>query len=242
LPARALATRQRRRQDGDEGFTLLELVFSMLVLAIVAVISFALIDGLTSDQQVEQASLGGLSQSELASRIFTEYLGSAEQGTLGNICQIPATTGPCLGSATTYASLTFDSLIGLTTAAGASQANWEPAAVQVTVVLVPGPRTGVDELDVYFDYGLPDERLIAAYDIEPPGASDPIFTYYWDSGGSLAPEPVTEAAANPSSVLAVGLDITFVAPPGSARVGSAAEGAAPLHTITYLRNLSMSSS
>jgi prepilin-type N-terminal cleavage/methylation domain-containing protein len=231
------------RQDceAEDGFTLLELVFAMLILTIVMVISFALVNGFSTDQVVEQSSLAGLGQSELANRIFTGYLRSAEQGTLTSICRVPVTGSQCLGSSTTYASFTFDSLVGLTTVAGASEPNWEPASVPITAALVQASQPGVDVLDVYFDYGLSTQRLIAAYDIEPPAASAPIFTYYADTGGALAPEPITVAEANPKNVLAIGLDITFIAPPGPATQGFAAESETTLHTVTYLRNLSVPS-
>ena len=228
-------------QACDEGFTLIELILAMLIMTIVMVISFALVNGLSTDQVVEQASLSGLGQSELASRVFTEYLGSAEQGSLSNICLIPTTATKCLGSTTTYASFTFKSLIGLTTTAGASSPNWEPAEVPITAALVQGSRPNLDVLDVYFDYGLSTQRLIAAYDIEPPASGARIFTYYSDTGGTLAPEPIAQAASNPQNVLAIGLDITFIAPPGPSTQGFAWEGVTNLHTVTYMRNLTVPS-
>jgi len=215
--SRLRARRSSRLSSDCTGFTLVELLVALTVMAVISALTFSLITGFLSNQSSVTATYQGIDQAELASRTFTQYLRSATSVEIADPTE-----------------LVFTSFVGL-------QAG-EPVSEVIDAVLSPATAT-LDTMDLYFGYNpnptapatpLSNATLIAAYDVTPPPAGSAAFTYYTFTDGALT--TLVDPGSSLSSIQGIGVDLTFLPPPGSNHVGPTAELATTLQTTTILRN------
>jgi prepilin-type N-terminal cleavage/methylation domain-containing protein len=225
------------RERNDDGFTVIELSFSMIIFSIISALTLMLVTTMLNNSTAVNDTLLGISQASVANRSFTQYLRSVSVvnvvNTNGNTLEFTATVGT--GSHTT-----------------ACPGQSAPAAgvevicnEDVTATLATTHSPLVDELEVIFGpFGVASsDRVVASFDIVPPGTSRApaaqIFQYYTlggANGTTLVNDGATWANANPTLIQGIGLDAAFLPPPGPGKEGFAAELATVVHTIAFLRN------
>jgi prepilin-type N-terminal cleavage/methylation domain-containing protein len=234
---RSAGARDRDGTHDEDGFTLVEISITMIVFAIIAALTLTLVTSMLNNTTSLDDTLQGVTQASVANRSFTEYLRSITVvnavNTNGNSLQFTADVGmgthasPCYGQSAPA--------VGVETICGE----------EVTATLVTTASPLVDELEITFGpFATPSEdRLIAAFDIVPPSSHNApatsIFQYYTlggANGTTLVNEGATWANANPTLIQGIGLDASFLPPPGPGREGFQAELATVVHTIAFLRN------
>jgi len=230
-----LAPRCRGRADSDTGFTLVEIIITMLVLTVVFGITMGLIIGLRQQQVNLSATVAGANQSELASQEVVQYLRAA--------------SSPPSGAIETPSSFSFPAYIG-------ASSGLLPESVTITATYtagVVGP-TGTGTLAITFT-GQPVSgpvltRKVATYFVlAPTSAATPIFTYYeYATGGtpgtlqaiSMTGSPLQMENACLGDIVAVKVDASFFAGPQDTPTrGYAADTATTIQTTVYLRNSSL---
>jgi len=263
LKWKAMAERhvRRLRQADDRGMTLIELIVTVALTAIVITMTTFLIVGVLNATSGEDATISGVQQATLAERSFTQYMRSTVQ-----LLTIKSND------------LTFQAYAGMGCAPGVSQAACNviplgsaasdvPQIETMEIQLCATKSKYVDSLEVL--YGLPQTgsgslglhecispnsvttttsavpsgvRLVEAFDIAPPGVGVPdIFSYYTFQGSSFTAESTTVAAATPTAVAAVGINVTFLPPPGGVSKGYHTELGTTVSAEVFLRNSTTSS-
>jgi len=208
---------RRLRQRDEHGMTLIEVTVTVALTAIVMAMATFIVVNVLQETTGESASIQGVEQAQLAERSFTQYLRSA-------VSLLNVKTND----------ITFTSYTGITSGV--------PQLETIEAELCKTASTNVDSLEVL--YGLPSEtaspntgwngihncnltttttsplpsgvRLVESFDITPPSIGGDIFTYYQFTGSSFTPFLSTvSAAADPTAVSAIKINITFLPPPGS---------------------------
>jgi hypothetical protein len=193
------------------------MLIALLVFSVIAVLASTLITSFISNLTSATATYQGIDQAELSSRTFTEYLRAATS---------ISTAEPD--------ELAFSAYVGMSSTGA-------PVPEQIEAQLEAFSST-LDVLQIYFNYDptapnpFANARLVAAYDVLPPPTGGGIFSYFTYLDGALTPLSPAAATASPSSIEAVGLDLTFLPPPGHGRAGFSAELGTSVDTISILRN------
>ncbi len=78
---RAAAAARRRlakagREPGDDGFTLVETLLTVLIFSIIAALTLTMVTSMLNDSSAVNATLGGIDQASTAGSSFTQYLRS----------------------------------------------------------------------------------------------------------------------------------------------------------------------
>jgi prepilin-type N-terminal cleavage/methylation domain-containing protein len=224
--------RRRPRGATEAGFTLIELIVTMLILAIVMGITMGLIIGLKQQQINLSATVAGANQSQLASQEVVQYLRAA--------------SSPVSGSAETANGFVLPAYIGAST----NPSIILPQSVTISAQYTKGNAglTGTGTLDITFTGGAI-SRKIATYFVLSPGASTPMFSYWMynpTSPGNLQMIPwVTTPLASPPQInnaclpyiVAVQVDASFFAGPQDLPTrGYAIDIATSVDTTVFLRN------
>lgn len=241
----------RLRDRGDEGFTITELVVTMLILAIFMAMTTLIIVNVLGESAGQRATLSGVQQAQLAERTFGQYLRST--------------------TAINYISSDGNDLV-FATNVGTTDSNGvvNPSTETVEAELCTTANAKVDSLEVIF--GLPSGstgiqqclngstpptslpagvRLVQAFYIQPP--TSPIFSFYTLSTSGSNAQPQVSAMAlidaiasvgstSSTSIQAIGLDATFLPPPGPKVQGYASEIGTVVQTVAFLRNKETTSS
>jgi prepilin-type N-terminal cleavage/methylation domain-containing protein len=229
--------RQSARRHSEDGFTVIELSFTMIIFSIISALTLTLVTTMLNNSASVNDTLLGISQASVANRSFTQYLRSASVVNLVN---------------TNGNSLEFTATVGTGSHTSACPGQSAPAAgvevicnEDVTATLLTTYLPTVDELEILFGpFGVPgSDRVVASFDVVSPGAHQApaaqIFQYYTlggTNGTTLVNEGATWANANPTLIQGIGLDAAFLPPPGPGKEGFAAELATVVHTIAFLRN------
>ncbi len=239
---------RRLRERDERGMTLIEVVVTVGLTAIVMAMATFIVINVLNETSGEQASISGVQQAQLAERSFTQYLRSSV--TLLSVQNND---------------LVFTSYTGI--ASGGGSAPDLPQLQTIEAQLCPTTSKYVDTLEVI--YGLPQTgtgssglheciapssptstttpipagvRLAEAFDILPPvAAGTDIFSYYRYSSDTFKQVTTAYAAANPTKVSAIGINVTFLPPPGGATKGYHTELGTTLQTEIFLRNFSPTS-
>jgi prepilin-type N-terminal cleavage/methylation domain-containing protein len=219
----------RMRGTSEAGFTLVELVVTMLILSIVFGITMGLIIGLKQQQVNLSATAAGLSESQLASQEVVQYLRAA--------------SSPVSGSAETATGFVLPAYIG----SSISPTIMTPQSVTISAQYATGAvggLTGTGTLDITFTGGA-FSRKIATYFVLSPNLSTPMFTYYQynpTSPGALQSIPLSGTPAEvPSAelpdIVAVGINASFFAGPQDLPTrGYAIDISTTVNTTVFLRN------
>jgi prepilin-type N-terminal cleavage/methylation domain-containing protein len=223
----------RTRSVDDGGFSLIELVITLLVLSVILVLTFTLLVGIQQQQQNQSATVNGARNAQIAEQQIVQYLQAA-------VSPDPGVNVPS-GTQETATNLVLPAELG-TSANAQGQA---PPGVTTTLTASVVPCTGqcpprVDELAVSFKGdGTPNGTLkIAAYYLLAP--STPLFTYemYSDTKGDLAAMqmPVTQTACL-QRIVAVKINASFLAGPVNARtLDGGAVVATTMRETVYVKN------
>ena len=228
-----LVLRRRMRGASDAGFTLIELIITMLILSIVFGITMGLIIGLKQQQINLSATVAGASQSQLASQEVVQYLRAA--------------SSPVSGSLETDNGFVLPAYIGASTNPSVIAPQSVTISAQYTIGHAGG-LTGTGTLDITFTGGAI-SRKIATYFVLSPATvpPTPMFTYYEynpASPGSLEMIPWV-VGSNPlqinnlclPDIVAVQIDASFFAGPQDLQTrGYAIDIATTVNTTVYLRN------
>lgn len=232
---RTAGPRVSRPRD-ESGFSLIELLVAMTVLAIVSTLTFTIVTSMSENTVAVNSTLSGLDQASFAGRAFTQYVRSADS--IVSIANVPAVTPAPTFTVVGSNLLEFTTLVGMSpcpgvaTSPGVETACSETVLVAVTTTASPK----VDDLVVIFGYGASTQRQVAAFDVVPPAAGAELFSYYTFTSGALSQLTLAAAQAAPTSVQAIGLDLRFLPPPGPAVAGFAASEATEVKTVIFLRN------
>lgn len=207
-----------RRRGGDEsGLTLVELVVTLAVVAVVVALSAGLVVGIEQANTDVGLSVQAVRQSSLADQSLVQYLEGAESVTSASATSVTVTTA-----------VGFDR----TTLAG--------GAIPLTATWRAPQGPGQDAtFVVQYDAGTPRARLVATYDAYA-AQSGPVFTYYeYGADGQLVALPIVPVPACAlSKVVAIGIHVTFLAGPQAPTPGFAADLPTTLQTTVYLHGLS----
>ena len=242
---------KRLRDRGDEGFTITELLVTLLIMSIFMAMTTLIVFNVLSESAGQRATLSGVQQAQLAERTFGQYLRSTTA-----INYLSASGND----------LVFATDVGVTDVSGVINPSTE--TVEAELCTTANPK--VDSLEIIF--GLPagstgiqqcldgttppssipaGVRLVQAFYITPPTA--PIFSFYTltTSGSNNQPQLSQMTLANAvaavgststSSIQAVGLNATFLPPPGPKVQGYASELGTAVQTVAFLRNKEITSS
>jgi prepilin-type N-terminal cleavage/methylation domain-containing protein len=244
--ALAAGIRRRLQRRNEAGMTLIEVTVTVALTAIVMAMATFIIINILNETTGEAASIKGVQQAQLAERSFTQYLRSAV-----SILNVKTND------------ITFSSYAGTCPAAGCNgSSGGVPQLETVEAELCSSSSPTVDTLDVL--YGLPaspasgwnglhncntttttttplpgNVTLIDSFDITPPAIGGDIFTYYSFTGSGFTPFATTAAAAaDPSAIAAIKINITFLPPPGSGTKHFSTEVGTTVNTTIFLRNSS----
>ncbi|MHB8245178.1 MAG: PulJ/GspJ family protein [Acidimicrobiales bacterium] len=233
---------------GEDGFTLTEMIVTLLIVSIFVSMATVIMVKVLDQTAGQRATLRGLQEAQIAERTFTQYLRSAD-----NIAWISPTGND----------IVFTSNVGTTTSNGVISpavqtieaqlcptSNPKVDALEILFGLPTG-STGIHECIGREDVAAsttttsypPSIRLVQAFDLVVPVS--PVFTFYklstvQQSGGLNQPELSTidlaSAIASPSKIEAVGLNATFVPPPGPHIQGYGSELGTTIQAVAFLRN------
>jgi prepilin-type N-terminal cleavage/methylation domain-containing protein len=223
-----VARSRARRASSDQGFTLVELSVTMLILAIVMGLCLTLFVGLQQSQVNERASIEGEEAAQLATQQLVQYMQASTS-------PIPGTNVPT-GTTETSTQFVLPAYLG-TTASGAP-------AVTTTITATVTPCTtqcahNADELTVMF-VGTTHSVTVSTYYLLAPAS--PVFVYeqYNTTTGGPALQPMTTPVTNPACmkrIVAVQLDASFLAGPGDTPThAGGGEIATTLLTTIFIRN------
>jgi prepilin-type N-terminal cleavage/methylation domain-containing protein len=245
------------RRGVDAGFSLIELIVTMAVMALVMVIASALIIGFQQQTQNVAATVNGARQAQIASTALIQYLRAAIQ-----IAGSPPLTGSSLTTLNTtpLAANASANSLGVIADVGTATAGETPTLTPIYATYTAGTGslpTGTGTLAVQFGCNAAQgcasgvTHIVTTFFVLSP--SQPIFTYYKYSPapyssppdttnveGSLVAIPFVGSsipAASLSSIVAVGIDVSFFAGPEDLPTrGYAADIATSLNTTVYLHN------
>lgn len=225
---------QRRRPQGDGGFTLIELLVAMAVLAIIVPVIFGLIENLSQQSVDLHDTVLGLKQDQTAGNALLEYLHGA-------VTVLPGST-----QTTLVASIE----AGYNTTTGTQD------IATLEAQLVPPSGSNVDAsfvVSITPQGGTP--HPIGTYYVV--NTTDPFTYYYYTTSGTTAPScgsttPTTttnppdatgqvlvgtfDPCAVLANVVAVGVDVTFLAGPQKPLQGFQAIQPTTFQTTVYLQN------
>jgi prepilin-type N-terminal cleavage/methylation domain-containing protein len=224
----------RMRRAPEAGFTLVELIVTMLILSIVFGITMGLIIGLKQQQVNLSATVAGANQSQLASQEVIQYLRAA--------------SSPVSGSAETANGFVLPAYIGQSTNPLAIAPQSVTVSAQYTTGH-PGGLTGTGSLEITFTGGAI-TRQIATYYVLAPATNTPMFSYWMYNPASpgnlqMIPWVVTTPVTNPpqinnaclSDIVAVEINASFFAGPQDLPTrGYAIDIATTVNTTVFLRN------
>jgi prepilin-type N-terminal cleavage/methylation domain-containing protein len=209
---------RRRSQADDRGFTLIELIVTMSITSVLVAMTSIIIVNVINQTTGEDATVSGVQQAQQAERSFTQYLRSTGVPQLETIeIQLCPTKSKYVDSLEVLYGLpaTGTGSTGLHECISPNSPTTDPNAVPAGV------------------------RLVEAFDISPPGTSVvDIFSYYTFSGSAFNQVSTSVAAATPKNVAAVGISITFLAPPGGDSRLYHTELGTTVQTEVFIRNAS----
>lgn len=218
LFARGVRRAARLWRGGEEsGLTLVELVVTLAVVAVVVALSAGLVVGIEQANTDVGLSVQAVRQSSLADQSLVQYLEGAESVTSASATSVTVTT-----------------------AVGFDRATLTGGTIPLTATWRAPEAPGEDATFVVeYDAGTPRARLVATYDAyaAQPG---PVFTYYeYGAGGQLVALPIVPVPACAlSKIVAIGIHVTFLAGPQVPTPGFAADLPTTLQTTVYLHGLS----
>lgn len=221
-PRRVLSWPSTRRPAEDEdGFTIVEMVVAMLVLSVISVLSFAFITNILQQATNVRDTMQGVQQDQTAGEGMLQYLHAATDVLSGsnantlNVSLLAGVVSGQPGSDTFTAQLTNSASPKL------------DAVFSTTITQCPISATSC---------GTP--RTVDDFDAVN---SNTVFTYYYNNySGNTATLASTTAptTAQLSEIVAVGVDVTFLAGPHVPTVGFQAVRASTFDTTFYLQNAS----
>ena len=232
---------RRPRRPGDDGMTLIEVIVTLALTSIVMALATVIVINVLNETQGEAASIVGVQQAQLAERSFTQYLRSAV--TLLSVQPNDITFTSYSGTSSGVPQLqTIEAQLCPTTAPYVD-------SLEVIYGLPQSPTTGWNGLHECIASNTPTPtttpvpagvRLVEAFDISPPAAGTNIFSYYSYSGTRFASLGSSVTASTPG-IAAIGIDVTFLPPPGAVTRLYHTEFGTTLNTEIFLRNPSVSS-
>jgi prepilin-type N-terminal cleavage/methylation domain-containing protein len=254
LPPLRPPARLRLRLAGrqDQGFTLVEMIVTMAVFSVFAAMVTLILVRLMGESSAQIQTLKGLQQAQLAERTFTQYLRSLT--TFKYVSGDDIVFQTSVGTSTTG---TGSNQI-VTSATETIEAELCPTSnskVDTIEVIFGLPQSGSGSSGLNRCIGADSSstttslpagvRLVEAFYIEAPVT--PIFSFYTLADTVTTPtgtvaEPglsaitPTPSESNQAAVQAVGLDATFLPPPGPKTEGYDAELGTVVNTVVFLRN------
>jgi prepilin-type N-terminal cleavage/methylation domain-containing protein len=228
-------TRPARRR-GDAGFSLVELVVALAVMAVVVGLTVGFIIGLEQQQVNVDATVAGSRQAQLAAQEVVQYLRAAATPTAG------------AGVTETSTEAMFPAYIGSGVTGSPA-----PSTAELTVQYVPGTGAGSDvsgegRLQVTFQ-GSKSSRVVDTFYVLAPNLSTrppytPIFRYEsYDPNNpgqlhymAMPAGGITQQCAL-SQIVAIEIDASFFAGPSDTPTrGYAVDTASTVDTTIFLRN------
>ena len=218
------------RYATDDGLSIIELSITLVVLAVVAALTFTLLVGLQQQQQNQTATVNGARDAQFAVQEVVQYLQAAAS-------PVPGTNVPS-GTQESATSLVLPAVLGNSPNAAPGATTTVTAAIKVCTNQCP---KGVDELTVTFqgNSGTKKSVGIAAYYLLAPRT--PVFTYemYPSTGGPALQAmtmPVTQTACL-ERIVAVKLNASFLAGPLNPRtVDGGAAVPTTVNETVYVKN------
>lgn len=220
-----------RGEYDDNGFSLVELLVTLLVVAIVIPLAFGLVTNLLQQSQNVHDTIVGVQQDQTAGEALIQYLH-------GTTLILP-------GSSAT----TLDASI----LAGVNSTS-TPQSATLQAVLTNSTAPG---LDAVFTTSLTPSggptSSIGTYDALDSTASTPVFTYYYNASSTTSTTTAsTTTSSTPAGlastntptnaelplIVAVGVDVTFLAGPHVPTEGFQATHPTSFQTTVYLQNSS----
>ncbi len=226
--------------------TLIEVIMTLALTAIVMSMATFIVINVLNETTGEAASIKGIQQAQLAERSFTQYLRSAVAilNVQTNDITFSAYAGTC--PSTGCSGTTSGNVPQLETVEAELCATSSPTVDTLSVLyglpLSGSGSTGVHNCNTTTTTTTPlagNIHLIESFDIAPPAIGGDIFTYYEFTGSSFVPFATTAAAAaNPTAIAAIKVNITFLPPPGSGSKHFSTELGTTVNTTIFLRNSS----
>lgn len=202
----------RHRRDRDEGFSLVELAVTLLIVAIVIPLAFGLIKNLLQQSQNVHDTIAGLQQDQTAGESLLQYLH-------GTIVILPGSNATALNA----------SIL-----AGVDPTTQTPQTATLAAVLTNAANPA---LGATFTTSLtPAGGSTSSVGTYGALSSSNVFTYYYVSptGGTASTSTPTNAQL--STIIGVGINVTFLAGPHVPTEGFQAVHPTTFATRIYLQN------
>ena len=205
--------RARWQRGEDHGFTIVETLVALLVVSVVIPIGLAFVSNMFQQSQDVHDTMTGVQQDQVAGEVLLQYLHAT-------IVVLPGSTATTLNASVL---------------AGVNSSTPQTATLQATLTPPTSPS-----LDATFTTSLTPNTGPNAWKTTSIGTYDAVntstvFTYYYVSSTGLAPlTALTNAEL--SEVVAVGIDVTFLAGPHKPTYGFHAVHASNFETTIYLQN------
>jgi prepilin-type N-terminal cleavage/methylation domain-containing protein len=253
---------RRMSQADDRGMTLVELIVTVALTSLVISMTTFIMVNVLNATTGEDATISGVQQATLAERTFTQYMRSTAQLLSVDPNDLTFQTYAGMGASATNAPTTELSGVPQIETLEIQLCTTKSPYVDSLEILYGLPSTGTGSTGLHecISSSSPTStttavpggvRLVEAFDISPPGVSvADIFSYYTLTGSSFTRVPTstfTAACTVPPStsalctkalatVSAIGINITFLPPPGGVTKGFHTELGTTVQAEVFLRN------